>query len=140
MKIPVVLTILVAAAAAQSVPSDEMRANTLPYAPPGAITLRTQTDLVEVPVVVRDGNRRTIAGLTREDFEVYDSGKKQAVTSFTVQHFTPDATPPPAAAPAPAKAARRSDAPPPRFIALLFDNLNIDPTTLKPARDAALKF
>jgi hypothetical protein len=82
-------------------------------------------DLVEVPVVVRDAERRTVAGLTRDDFEIYDSGKKQAITAFSVQSFKPpgDATggarPPAAAGP--------TGWPRPRFVALCFDNLHMDP-------------
>jgi hypothetical protein len=47
-----------------------------------------------------------VAGLTRDDFEIYDSAKRPAVTIFSVQKFN----------------ARRATAPesepPPRFVAL----------------------
>ena len=75
-------------AAAQSIAPDEMHARTVPYVPPAPVTLRTEVDLVEVPVVVRDGQHRAIAGLTKDDFEVYDAGKKQTITAFSVQRFT----------------------------------------------------
>jgi len=55
-------------ATAQPIPPDEMHARTFPYVPPSAVTLRTQVDLVEVPVVVRDGRRRAVANLTQDDF------------------------------------------------------------------------
>ena len=45
----------------------------------------TEVKLVEVPVVVRDGKRRTIAGLKQNDFQVFDSGKEQPITSFSVE-------------------------------------------------------
>src|ERR1035441_5939872 len=76
-------------AMAQSIAPDEMHARTVPYVPPSPLTLRTQVDLVEVPVVVRDAGRHTVAGLTRDDFEIYDSGKKQPITAFSVQSFKP---------------------------------------------------
>ena len=128
-------------AAAQSILPGEMRAQTVPYVPPSMITVRAQVNLVEVPVVVRDSRRRAVAGLTQEDFELYDAGRKQAITAFSVQNFAPAADPGSgknravtAAAAAPAEATR------PRFVALLFDNLNTGAAALKPAKDAAVRF
>jgi hypothetical protein len=31
---------------------------------------------------------RAVAGLTTDDFEIYDAGKKQTITAFSVQRFT----------------------------------------------------
>jgi len=106
-------------------------------------TIRTQVELVEVPVVVRDGHRRAVDGLTQNDFEIYDNGKKQAIAAFSVQHFAPQANGP-AAASGPAAKGASKDAPKPtaprRFVALLFDNLNMDLGALRPAQEAAEKF
>jgi VWFA-related protein len=127
-------------AAAQSIAPDEMRAWTVPYVPPSPVTLRTQVDLVEVPVVVRDGQRRMVAGLTRDDFEIYDSGKKQAITAFSVQSFTPQGD---AGGTRPAVAADVAEPkgpPRPRFVALCFDNLHMDAAALEPAKEAAERF
>jgi VWFA-related protein len=118
-------------AAAQSIPSDEIRSRTVPYVPPPLVTLRTEVRVVEVPVVVRDGQFHAVAGLTRDDFEVYDDGKKQAITSFSVQSFHPRAD---TAAPVADAAAR------PRFLALCFDDLHLPPAALKPVKDAAERF
>jgi VWFA-related protein len=130
-------------AAAQSIAPDEMHARTVPYVPPSPVVLRTQVDLVEVPVVVRDGQRRAVAGLTKDDFEIYDAGKKQVITAFSVQSFTPQGDAgggaKPAAVPA-AAAATATAGPRPRFVALCFDDLNIDQAALKPAKDAAERF
>ena len=128
-------------ATGQSIAPDEMHARTVPYVPPSPITLRTQVDLVEVPVVVRDGQHRAVAGLTRDDFEVYDTGKKQAITAFSVQRFRPrgDAAGGTKPAVVPAAAAEVAG-PRPRFVALCFDDLNIDQAALKPAKDAAERF
>ena len=125
-------------AAAQSIAPDEMHARTVPYVPPSPVTLRTQVDLVEVPVVVRDGQRRTVAGLTRDDFEIYDSGKKQAITAFSVQSFTPPGDA--GGTTAPADAAGPKSQPRPRFVALCFDNLHMDAAALEPAKEAAERF
>ncbi|MGA3016364.1 MAG: VWA domain-containing protein [Bryobacteraceae bacterium] len=125
--------------AAQSIAPDEMRAWTVPYVPPSPVTLRTQVDLVEVPVVVRDGQRRTVAGLTRDDFEIYDAGKKQTITAFSVQSFTPPGDAAGGPKP-PADAAEPKSQPRPRFVALCFDNLHMDAAALEPAKEAAERF
>jgi VWFA-related protein len=131
-------------AAAQSMAPDEMRARTVPYVPPSPVTVRTEVDLVEVPVVVRDGRHRAIAGLTKDDFEVYDAGKKQAITAFSVQRFMPTGEAgggaKAAVLPAAADAAGPPTEPRSRFVALCFDDLNIDAAALKPAKAAAQRF
>ncbi len=121
-------------AAAQSMAPDEMRAHTVPYVPPPPVTLRTEVDLVEVPVVVRDGQHRAVAGLTKDDFEIYDAGKKQTITAFSEQHFTLPVDAGDGAKPAvvPAAPAGPKGEPRPRFVALCFDDLNMDPLALKP--------
>jgi VWFA-related protein len=120
------------AAAAQSVPADEIRSRTEPYVPPSGVTLRTEVRVVEVPVVVRDDRFRAVAGLTRDDFEIYDNGKKQAISSFSVQSFAPHGEA--------SVAAASKDAPRPRFLALCFDDLHLLPAALQPVKDAAERF
>jgi VWFA-related protein len=122
-----------------------MHARTVPYVPPTPVALRTEVDLVEVPVVVRDGQHRAVAGLTKDDFEIYDAGKKQTITAFSVQRFiSPAATS--GAAKAAVLPAAAGDAAGPkgeprsRFVALCFDDLNIDAAALKPAKSAAERF
>jgi len=120
---------------------DEVRAHSVPYVPPApATTLRTQVNLVEVPVVVRDGKHHAIAGLTQSAFEIYDAGKKQTITNFTVETFTPGTVPgpgtrPPATADPTSHGAHAS-----RYIVLCFDNLTTNFDSLKRTKDAALKF
>ena len=127
-------------AAAQSIAPDEMHARTVLYVPPSPVILRTQVDLVEVPVVVRDGQRHTVAGLTKDDFEIYDSGKKQAITAFSVQNFTPPGDAGGAQPAAPADAAEPKGPSRPRFVALCFDDLHMDAAALVPAKEAAERF
>ena len=132
-------------AAAQSIPPDEMHARSFPYVPPSLIAFCTQVDSVEVPVVVRDGQHRAVPGLTRDDFEIYDAGKKQAITAFSVQHFTPRGDAGGGTKPAVVPAAAANAASPkgesrPRFVALCFDDLNTDVAALKPAKEAAERF
>lgn len=42
-------------------------------------------EVISVPVTVTDKNGRYIAGLKQQDFEVFDEGKPQSLTSFTVE-------------------------------------------------------
>ncbi|MGB7719737.1 MAG: VWA domain-containing protein [Bryobacteraceae bacterium] len=132
-------------AMAQSVAPDEAHARTVPYVPPPKVTIRTEVDVVEVPVVVRDGQHRAVAGLTKNNFEVYDTGVRQTITAFSEQHFTSQAdagsgTKPAIVAAAPAGAAEPKDEPRPRYLALCFDDLNMDPLALKPVKEAAERF
>lgn len=38
-----------------------------------------------VPVVVRDGRGRAVGNLQKEDFEVFDQGKQQVISGFTIE-------------------------------------------------------
>ncbi len=114
-----------AMAMAQSVPSDEIHSQTVPYIPASPVTLRTEVRVVEVPAVVRDQGGRTVPGLTRDAFKVYDDGKLQTITGFSVRN----------------SGAERSDpAGNPRFIALCFDDLHLQSDALKRTKDAAEQF
>ena len=60
----------------------------------GKIKFRTQTILVQVPIVVTDKSGNHIHGLTKEDFHVFENGKEQKVAdalkrSSPRQHETP---------------------------------------------------
>jgi len=48
----------------------------------GKIEFRTQTILVQVPVVVTDRNGNHIHGLTKDDFRVLENGKEQKLSAF----------------------------------------------------------
>jgi len=113
--------------AEQSIGPDEIHTQAFAYVPPASLTLRTQANLVEVPVVVRDGQKRAVDGLTREDFQVYDAGKKQTITAFSKESFTPRG----------AAAKEKTGA---RFVALVMDDLHTGAASLKAAKDAAERF
>ena len=150
-RVPLAVFWLLAAAilvGQQPLQPDELRSKSSVYFPPPPIpTIRARVDLVEVPVTVRDGNRRTIAGLTQSAFEVFDAGKKRAITSFSVETFDQSAKPAPPqppgekrqVAPVPVAPASRAISPP-RLIALLFDDLNLSDFDVVRAKAAAGKF
>jgi VWFA-related protein len=119
-------------AAAQSIGPDEIHSQTVAYAPPVGMTLRTEVRVVEVPVVVRDPFLHAVDGLTRDDFEIHDNGRRQTITSFSVEHFVPGSV---------AASGDTTAAPPrPRFLALVFDDVHLLPEPLPPLKEAAKKF
>jgi VWFA-related protein len=108
-------------------------------------TFRTKVNLVLVPVVVRDLKGRAIGTLKREDFQLFDRGKLQEITKFSVEKA---GSPPP---PIPDDtAAKDVDEPKEqvpgghpapiiaeRFTAYIFDDVHITFGDLAHARDAA---
>ncbi len=116
----------------------ELRARISEYLPRAQYALRTETRLVEAGVVVRDPRGRAVPGLQRGDFEIRDGGKLRAITVFAVNTATP-------VVPAAAPAKRNPAAPPPpvirpRFVGLLFDDMNSDLGEFRPAQLAAERF
>ena len=49
------------------------------------VTFSSKVNLVSVPVVVRDSKGRAIGNLRQEDFRLFDKGKLQVITRFSVQ-------------------------------------------------------
>jgi VWFA-related protein len=110
-------------------------------------TFRTRLNLVSVPVVVRDSKGHAVGGLTRDDFQLFDHGKLQIVTQFSVQKSgekstaqtgadTPAVTPKP---PILEEGAPATADMPQRFIAYLFDDQHLPMDELTRARDAAIR-
>lgn len=89
-------------------------------------------NIVEVPVSVVDSSGKPIRGLTAANFELYDGGKKQAITSFDKIDFGSKEQPLTALSPL-NPAARRS-------FMLLFDLGFSSPRSLVRAQEAARRF
>src|SRR5208282_1663371 len=47
--------------------------------------IKVQVNLVLVRVVVRDAGGKLVPGLKREDFQVWDNGKQQSISTFGVE-------------------------------------------------------
>src|SRR5258706_7729088 len=88
-------------------------------------------NIVEVPVSVVDSSGNPIRGLTAANFEVYDGGKKQAITSFDKIDF---GSKEPVTALSPLSPSAR------RSFLLLFDLGFSSPHSLERAQDAARRF
>ncbi|MEA2415704.1 MAG: hypothetical protein QOI58_2361 [Thermoanaerobaculia bacterium] len=88
-------------------------------------------NVIEVPVSVVDSSGNPVRGLTAANFEVYDSGKKQAITSFDKIDFGSTET---ANAISPLNPAAR------RSFLLLFDLGFSSPKSLVRAQEAARNF
>jgi len=108
-------------------------------------TLRTERNLVLVPVVVRDAKGNLVDNLTQKDFLVFDNGKAQQIIDFSIlrTNGSPGTTPSQPAAPAqptlqPATPAQGQV--PAHFIAFYFDDIHMAVDSAMPVRAAAEKF
>jgi VWFA-related protein len=110
---------------------------TLPVQPQGARSDESiQVNLVEVPVTVVSSNGEPVRGLTRENFEVYDQGRKKEITNFEMIDFADTVQQAGSAAPASPTASAAAA----RNFMLLFDLGDSSPTALVRARAAAIDF
>ncbi len=117
---------------------------TQPATPP-IFKLRSERNLVLVQVVVRDSHDHPVGNLTKDDFRVFDNGKPETVSIFSVERSeTPSAAP--AEAPAPASAASASAVSPSsvtrpqRFLAIFIDDVHLKITDLMDVRGAVEKY
>lgn len=97
-------------------------------------TFRSRVNEVMVRAVVRDGKGHAVGNLTRDDFQIFDKGAPQRITSFAVE--TPESLRARNAAPKPEGEAPDADAPQ-RFVAYLFDDIHIEQGDLSRVKAAA---
>jgi len=92
-------------------------------------TFKLRVNLVQVRVVVRDEKGKPVENLKREDFQVYDQGKPQVISTFGIE--TPESRKEKAEAAAKTQAGEVSEkesglvAMPQRFVALVFDDIHL---------------
>lgn len=107
------------------------------------IPLQSRVNVVPLRIVVRDAKGAAIENLRKEDFQVFEDGKLQDISHFSIE--TPAST---------AQTIVRDDAvataggapaaprfvPPSRFVALLFDDVHVATADLMRTRQAATRF
>jgi VWFA-related protein len=105
---------------------------------------KIRVNLVQVHVLVRDATGKPVGGLRKDDFQLYDNNKLQAITTFGVEDAESREQRREAAAktqlddgPADAQVAGTV---PERFIALTFDDIHLLNSDVPPMRAAANAF
>lgn len=106
-------------------------------------TVRVETQIVQVDVVVTDKAGKLVSNLTRDDFQVYEDGKPQSLAFFSVGTVARPASwlraEPKTAGKNPERA-RATEASAGRYIVLAVDDLHLAPGNLAQAKQALLKF
>ncbi len=89
-------------------------------------------NLVEVRVVVRDEHGKIVEGLKQDDFNLFDNGKSQTISGFSVElptnvepAKTEIASVSPYTSPGGIPLLRAQQSLPDRFVALLFDDTHM---------------
>jgi VWFA-related protein len=102
-------------------------------------TIRTESNLVLVRVVVRDGQGKSVKGLKKSDFQVQDNNEPQLISYFSVED--------PASGKTDAQSeregvavARDETAMPQRFTAVFFDDYHLEFGDLVQIREAARRY
>ncbi len=122
-------------AQAPAPPAAEVTSKDAPF------TFKSGVNLVPVPVVVRDSRGHAAGNLAVDDFQLFDNGKPQLISKFSVEKLANEDTAPKQ----PDKPAVSGETPvdaktsgiPDRFVAYLFDDLHMSPADLIYTRDAA---
>jgi VWFA-related protein len=108
-------------------------------------TFSTKVNLVMVPVVVRDAKGKAIGTLQKEDFQLFDKGKPQVITKFSVEKAGEAVIPAEVATDeaaleksvAPASPAAPAAPIAQRFVIYLFDDVHTSMPDLVQVRNAA---
>jgi VWFA-related protein len=104
-------------------------------------TFSSKVNLVMVPVVVRDSKGKAIGTLKKEDFQLFDKGKPQVISKFTIEKADGRTAPmavtaePDLDAPKPVEGLNLAN----QFVAYVFDDMHTNVGDLATARNAAVK-
>jgi VWFA-related protein len=130
---------------AQDIPPDELYWSSMAYVPEIAATpvIRVESNLVEVATVVRDSHEKPVGNLKKDDFLVFDNGKPQTISTFSILAGSANSAAPTAGltpnAAAPGGPTSVPDSQP-RYVALFFDDANTTMPNINFAREGAIKF
>jgi VWFA-related protein len=109
-----------------------------------SVPLRVMVNLVPLRVIVRDAKGNAIRTLRKDDFQLFQDGKPQIISNFSVVEppaastaasGSGNSTPPSGTATAPS-----GFVPPSRFVALLFDDAHLNIQDAVQSRLAATKY
>jgi VWFA-related protein len=104
--------------------------------------IRSSVNEVLVPVVVRDTHGEVVGDLLKDNFRVFDNGKPQIITGFTVVKRVTASEPSSSASssePTDSPAVSQPTSSPQRFVVFLFDDFNLTFADLPHAQQAAIK-
>ena len=85
--VAIALILTVAGLAGQQAPPAGQQAPPLPDPQMPPITFRAEVNYVEVDTVILDAQGTFVRDLNKEDFQVFEDGKLQAVTAFSLIHI-----------------------------------------------------
>jgi VWFA-related protein len=124
-----------AAARSQSPPTQsqpEMASEQAPF------TFSSRVNLVSVPVVVRDRDGRAIGNLHKQDFQLFDKGKSQLITKFSIEKAGAALEAQPGTPVLPQSQTPPPSAPslPDHYVAYLFDDVHLQRGDLLQTRQA----
>ncbi len=91
-------------------------------------TFAARANLVLVPVVVRDARGNAVGTLRQSDFQLFDKGKRQNITRFSLEK-----------SPGTSIQTNEANLLPAHFVAYLFDDLHLTISDLLQARSAAAR-
>ncbi len=107
-------------------------------------TFKLRVNLVQVHVIVRDDRGKTIGNLTKSDFQLYDNGKLQFISTFGIETAKSRQERADAAAKTQLSEGETSAGGtvtlPERFVAMTFDDVNLKMEDAVTVRLAAAKF
>ena len=105
-----------------------------------AAKFRVNVKLVLARVMVRDSTGHAVGNLKKEDFELFDNGKKQVISNFDAEHVPAAATVSTTSIAGSGGSANSTSTPPTfpsRYIAYVFDDLRLNFGDLAHVREAA---
>lgn len=120
--------LLAVAALPAPAPVDAQQRNRVPEPPPMFVE-RVDVNVVNVEVFVTDSAGHRVAGLTRDDFELFEDGRPVEISNFYTVEWQDALMPGPSAVPGAVPAPRRDPPPDQRLhLVVYIDHANIFPT------------